>query len=47
MKFSDLRVGVRISLGFAAVLLATVVVGLVAINRMQVIERDIKNMASN
>ncbi|WP_343627374.1 methyl-accepting chemotaxis protein [Roseateles sp.] len=47
MKFSDLRVGVRISLGFAAVLLATVVVGLVAINRMQVIERDVENMASN
>ena len=47
MKVSDLRVGVRISLGFAAVLLATVLVGLVAINRMQVIQGSVEEMGGD
>ena len=47
MKVSDLRVGVRISLGFAAVLLATVLVGAAAINRMQVIQGNVETMGSN
>ncbi|OWQ83386.1 hypothetical protein CDN99_26420 [Roseateles aquatilis] len=47
MKLSDLRVGVRISLGFAAVLLATVIVGVVAITRMQVIEDNVEEMGSD
>jgi methyl-accepting chemotaxis protein len=47
MKVSDLRVGVRISLGFAAVLLATVLVGVVAINRIQVIQGNVEEMSTN
>ncbi len=47
MKFSDLRVGVRISLGFAAVLLATVIVGMVAISRLNVIQGNVVEMATN
>ncbi|WP_290428836.1 methyl-accepting chemotaxis protein [Roseateles amylovorans] len=47
MKVSDLRVGVRISLGFAAVLLATVIVGLVAISRLNVIQGNVTVMATN
>ena len=47
MKVSDLRVGVRISLGFAAVLLATVLVGIVAINRMQAIQKNVEDMGGD
>jgi len=47
MKFSDLRVGMRISLGFAAVLLATLVVGVVAIMRLQLIQGNVSEMANN
>lgn len=47
MKISDLRVGVRISLGFAAVLLATVLVGVVAITRIQVIQGNVEEMGSD
>ncbi len=47
MKVSDLRVGVRISLGFAAVLLATVLVGVVAITRIQVIQGNVEEMGSD
>ncbi|WP_416760841.1 methyl-accepting chemotaxis protein [Roseateles sp. So40a] len=47
MKVSDLRVGVRITLGFAAVLLATVLVGVVAITRMQVIQNNVEEMGSD
>ncbi|SEL73069.1 methyl-accepting chemotaxis protein [Roseateles sp. YR242] len=47
MKFSDLRLGMRISLGFAAVLLATLVVGVVAITRLHVIQGNVQEMANN
>ncbi|WP_279760936.1 methyl-accepting chemotaxis protein [Mitsuaria sp. GD03876] len=47
MKVSDLRVGVRISLGFAAVLLATVLVGVVAITRIQVIQSNVEEMGGD
>jgi methyl-accepting chemotaxis protein len=47
MKISDLRVGVRITLGFAAVLLATVLVGVVAITRIQVIQGNVEEMGAD
>jgi methyl-accepting chemotaxis protein len=47
MRFSDLRVGVRITLGFAAVLLATLLVGVVAINRLGVIQANVTDLATN
>ncbi len=47
MRFSDLRVGLRITLGFAAVLLATLVIGVVAVTRMQVIQGNVSDMAND
>ena len=47
MKFSDLRVGIRISLGFAAVLAATLLVGAVALSRIAVIQANVADLATN
>lgn len=47
MRLSDMKVGMRIGLGFAAVLLMSGLLGLLAITRLGLIQSNVSDLATN